>query len=94
MAIPYVKRGMVEALRYIMPDGVVENIDAFIRRRPEIEWEVVYGSTTIYATQHFITYGGGPEGGMFIFTGSVRRDGVGGSAAGAPPQPTRSSEDC
>ena len=58
---------MVEALRHFMPDGVVENIDAFIPRRPEIEWEAVYGSTTIYGTQHFITHGGGLEGGYVYF---------------------------
>ena len=67
MAILYIKKGMVEALRYIMPDGVVEDIDAFIPRRPEIEWEAVYGSTTIYATQRFITHGGGPGGGYVYF---------------------------
>ena len=58
---------MAEVLRQFLPDGVVGNIEAFIPRRPEVEWETLYGSTTIYETKHFLTYGGGPEGGFVYF---------------------------
>ena len=33
----------------------------------DIEWETLYGWTTIYQTKHYITYGGGPEGGYVYF---------------------------
>ena len=58
---------MVELLRSILPDEVVDNIEAFMPEDPEYEWETVYGSTRIYQTNHTITYGGGPEGGYVYF---------------------------
>ena len=58
---------MVEVLNQILPEGVVEQIAELIPEDPEIEWDTVYGSTVIWRTKHFITYGGGPEGGYVYF---------------------------
>jgi hypothetical protein len=63
---------MVEVLSQILPEGVVEQIAELIPEDPEIEWETTYGSTVIWRTKHFITYGGGPEGGyVYLGTGLV-----------------------
>ena len=48
----------------------------------EIEWETLYGWTMIYQTKHYLTYGGGPEGGYVYFLGSVRQGGIGGAETG------------
>ena len=48
----------------------------------EIEWETLYGWTVIYQTKHYITYGGGPEGGYVYFLGSVRQGCIGGAETG------------
>jgi hypothetical protein len=58
---------MVEALLHILPLDIVDRIADLVPRRPEVEWETLYGSTTIYETKHFLTYGGGPEGGFVYF---------------------------
>ena len=48
----------------------------------EMEWETLYGWTTIYQTKHYITYGGGPEGGYVYFFESVRQGGISGAETG------------
>ena len=48
----------------------------------EIEWETLYGWTVIYQTKHYITYGGGPEGGYVYFLMSVRQGGISGAETG------------
>ena len=58
---------MVEVLNQVLPEGIVDHIAGLIPEDPEIEWETVYGSTMIHKTKHFITYGGGPEGGYVYF---------------------------
>ena len=58
---------MTEVLSQIFPEGVAENIVEFIPEQEDVAWETVYGSTTTYRTKHFITYGGGPEGGYVYF---------------------------
>ena len=58
---------MVEALLHVLPLGIVDHVAGIIPRRPEVEWETVYGITVIYKTRHIITYGGGPEGGYVHF---------------------------
>ena len=58
---------MVEALLHILPLDIVDRIADLVPRRPEVEWETVYGITVIYKTRHIITYGGGPEGGYVYF---------------------------
>ena len=58
---------MTEVMSQIFPEGVAENIVEFIPEQEDVAWETVYGSTTIYRTKHFITYGGGPEGGYVYF---------------------------
>ena len=58
---------MTEVLSQIFPEGVAENIVEFIPEQEDVAWETVYGTTTIYRTKHFITYGGGPEGGYVYF---------------------------
>ena len=56
---------MVEVLRSILPDDLVDRIADLIPREPE--WETVYGATMIYKTKHYLTYGGAPEGGLVYF---------------------------
>ena len=56
---------MTEVFANILPDTLIEHIDTFIPLEPE--WEYVYGATTIYWTEHYITYSGGPEGGYVFF---------------------------
>jgi hypothetical protein len=56
---------MVELLRSILPDVLVDRIADLIPRAPD--WETVYGAIAIYKTKHYITYGGGPEGGLVYF---------------------------
>ncbi len=55
---------MTIALAGLFNDHIVENIVSFCNPCPEVEWEQVYGFTTIYRTKRLITYGGGPEGGF------------------------------
>ena len=55
---------MTVALAGLFNDHIMENIVSFYKPCPDVEWEQVYGSTTIYRTTHLITYGGGPEGGF------------------------------
>ena len=58
---------MTEVLNLVFPEGIVDLIAELVPQDPEVEWESLYGSTTIYRTKHFITYGGGPEGGYVYF---------------------------
>ena len=55
---------MTIALACLFNDHIIEKIVSFYNPCPEVEWEQVYGSRTIYRTMHLITYGGGPEGGF------------------------------
>ena len=54
----------------------------------EDEWETLYGFTEIYQTQHYLTSGGGPEGGYVFFTENGSRDGIGGAEIGEGDRPT------
>ena len=54
---------MTIALAGLFNDHNIENIVSFYNPCPEVEWEQVYGSRTIYR-KHLITYGGGPAGGL------------------------------
>ena len=56
---------MAEVLMDVLPNALIERINDFIG--DGLDWEYVYGSTTIYETQHIVTYGGGPEGGFVVF---------------------------
>ena len=56
---------MAEVLANVLPDGLIEHITDFIG--DGLDWDYVYGTTTIYETQHIVTYGGGPEGGFVFF---------------------------
>ena len=56
---------MAEVLANVLPDGLIEHIADFIG--DGLDWDYVYGTTTIYETQHIVTYGGGPEGGFVFF---------------------------
>lgn len=61
---------MTEVLSSLIPPEVVANIEAFLPEPAwdeDLEWHHIYGTTTIYRTKHFITYGGGPEGGYVFF---------------------------
>ena len=55
---------MSVALAGLFNDYIIDNIVSFYPRRPSVEWLEIYGTTMIYKTKHYITYGGGPEGGF------------------------------
>ena len=48
-----------------LPTPVVLNVAAFV----PIDRDSLYGNTTIDGVKHFVTYGGGPEGGYVYFPG-------------------------
>ena len=50
---------MVTALLNVLPAPVVLNIASFV----PIDRDSLYGTTTIDGVKHFVTFGGGPEGG-------------------------------
>jgi hypothetical protein len=60
---------MALALLNIFDEAIVQNIQDLIPPDPEplVEWETLYGSVRIFQTKHYITYGGGPEGGYVYF---------------------------
>ena len=72
---------MTIALAGLFNDQIIENIISFYNPCPEVEWEQVYGSRTIYRTNHLITFGGGPEGG-FCYLESTSQAGIGGRGIG------------
>ena len=57
---------MALAFANIFDDSIVQNIQDLIPRRFS-DWETLYGKVKIYETDHYITYGGGPEGGYVYF---------------------------
>ena len=58
---------MALALLNVFDEALAQNILDLVPRDPPVEWETLYGSTRIYQTKHYITYGGGPEGGYVYF---------------------------
>jgi hypothetical protein len=47
---------------------MVQNIQNFILEDPpSADWETLYGKARIYERDHYITYGGGPEGAYVFF---------------------------
>ena len=58
---------MSVALLSVFHTNVVDCIVSYYPSRPNIEWEMVYGTCVIWRTDHLITYGGGPEGGYVYF---------------------------
>jgi len=72
---------MVDALISILPEDVVGRIESLMP--VDINWMHVAGSTFIYQTKHYLTYGGGPEAGLCISSGSAAQAGNCGSATGA-----------
>ena len=64
----------------ILPAGVAQLISEYAEdveeeQVEEDEWETLYGCRTIYRVKHFITYGGGPEGGyVFLEEGFPNMD--------------------
>ena len=57
---------MTLAFANVFHDSILQNIQDFIPEQT-IEWQTLYGKCRIYQTDHFITYGGGPEGGYVYF---------------------------
>ena len=57
---------MAQVLRSVFPEELIDHIAALMPEDHRIEWETVYGATLIYRTKHFVTYGGGPEGGVCV----------------------------
>ena len=77
------------ALIPVFEPSIIDLIYDFIPLdEDEDEWETLYGCTEIYETQHYLTYGGSPEGGYVFFTESGSRDGIGGAELGERDRPT------
>ena len=57
---------MTLAFANVFDDSILQNIQDFIPQET-IEWDNLYGKCHIYRTDHYITYGGGPEGGYVYF---------------------------
>ena len=57
---------MTTAFANVFDEAIIRNIQDFIPQRFS-GWETLYGKTRIYETDHYITYGGGPEGGYVYF---------------------------
>jgi len=56
------------ALMPLFESSIIDLIYDFIPLdEDEDEWETLYGCTEIYETQHYLTYGGSPEGGYVFF---------------------------
>jgi len=55
------------ALMPLFEPSIIDLIYDFIPMDEEDEWETLYGCTEIYETQHYLTYGGSPEGGYVFF---------------------------
>ena len=58
---------MAMALMSVFDVDVVQRIQDFVPRRPDVEWEEIAGYTIIYKKKHLQTYSGGPEGGYVYF---------------------------
>ena len=54
------------AFANVFDDSILQNIQDFIPQQTT-DWETLYGKCRIYEKDHFITYGGGPEGGHVYF---------------------------
>ena len=80
---------MSVALANVFDSSVVSNILSYYSSRPDVEWEEVYGSCTIWRTKRFITYGGGPEGGYVYLFRDTSLAGTDGRGPGDPAPPTR-----
>ncbi len=76
------------ALMPLFEPSIIDLIYDFLPMDEEDEWETLYGCTEIYETQHYLTSGGGPEGGYVFFTESGSRDGIGGAELGERDRPT------
>ena len=64
---PYnTNKKMTLAFANVFDDSILQNIQDFIPQQT-IDWETLYGKRRIYQTDHYITYGGGPEGGYVYF---------------------------
>ena len=56
------------ALMPLFEPSIIDLIYDFLPMDEEDdEWETLYGCTEIYETQHYLTYGGSPEGGYVFF---------------------------
>ena len=60
---------MAIAFLNVFDESIVQNIQDFLPTDPDPleDFETLYGSIRIYQTKHYITYGGGPEGGYVYF---------------------------
>ena len=65
---------MSAALKSVFDSHVVANILAFVPL-DDFQIETLYGFTHINGVKHYITYGGGPEGGFVYFTSKRRNRG-------------------
>ena len=57
---------MTLAFANVFDDSILQKIQDYIPQQIML-WETLYGKCRIYQTDHFITYGGGPEGGYVYF---------------------------
>ena len=57
---------MAVAFLNLFDANVVQNIMAYVPLN--LDFYPLFGTTTIYRKKHYVTYGGGPEGGFVYFT--------------------------
>ena len=57
---------MTLAFANVFDDSILQKNQDFIPQRIML-WETLYGKCRFYQTDHYITYGGGPEGGYVYF---------------------------
>ncbi len=57
---------MALAFANVFDDSVIQNIQDFVPQQT-IKWEFLHDKVCEWETDHYITYGGGPEGGYVYF---------------------------
>ena len=65
---------MTLAFANVFDDSIIQNIQDFIPQETADWWETLYGKCRIYETDHYITYGGGPEG-VYVYFHREREPG-------------------
>jgi hypothetical protein len=64
---------MTLAFSNMFVDSITQNTQDFLLQRFS-DWEPLYGNNRTYETDHYLTYGGGPEGG-YVYVSRERDPG-------------------